>query len=131
MIGLDTNVLVRYLTQDDPAQSKKVNALVSDAMTHRRRLHLDGIVLCELVWVLRGAYKLDKSIVVDALDRILDSAQFSIDDRDAAAHALAAYRAESGDFSDYLLGYRNHKAGCDRTVTFDRSLKKSPLFSMA
>jgi predicted nucleic-acid-binding protein len=130
MIGLDTNVLVRYLTQDDPTQSKKANVLIAAAAATRRRLHLDVIVLCELVWVLRGAYKLDKATVVDALQRILESGQFSIEDRDASREALAAYRTGAGDFSDYLLGSRNQKAGCEHTVSFDRALKKSTLFSI-
>jgi predicted nucleic-acid-binding protein len=130
MIGLDTNVLVRYLTQDDAAQAKKANALVAEAVASRTRLHLEAVVLCELVWVLNGAYRVDKATIVETLSRILESAQFSVADRDLAMGALAAYRAGAGDFADYLLGGRNRDSGCQHTVTFDRSLKGSRLFSL-
>jgi predicted nucleic-acid-binding protein len=130
MIGLDTNVLVRYLTQDDPSQAKKANALIADARAKREKLHLDVVVLCEVVWVLRGAYELDKGAVCGALDGILDAALFSMDDRDVVRDALAAYRAGRGDFADYLVGARNRRAGCNTTATFDRALRGSELFSL-
>ncbi len=130
MIGLDTNVLVRYLTQDAPGQAEKANALVAAAEAKREKLHLDVVVLCELVWVLRGAYDLDKDAVCGALEKILAAAQFSINDRDHVREALAQYRAGGGDFADYLLGSRNRSAGCNATVTFDRALKGSPLFRL-
>ncbi len=130
MIGLDTNVLVRYLTQDDLSQAKKVNALIADARAKRQELHLDVVVVCEVVWVLRGAYDLDKETVCGALDKILDAALFSIDDRDLVRSALDAYRAGNGDFADHLLGSRNRRAGCSTTATFDRALKGSELFSL-
>jgi predicted nucleic-acid-binding protein len=130
VIGLDTNVLVRYLTQDEPGQAKKANALIAAAAAKREKLHLDVVVLCEVVWVLRGAYGFDKDTVCGALEKILAAAQFSIADRDRVREALALYRAEGGDFADYILGSRNRAAGCDVTATFDRALKGSALFHM-
>jgi predicted nucleic-acid-binding protein len=128
--GLDTNVLVRYLTQDDSSQAKKANALVESATARREKLHLDVVVLCELVWVLRGAYSFDKASVVGALEGILAAAQFSVGDRDLVRQALAAYREGRGDFADYVLGTRNRAAGCTTTVSFDRALKRSDLFQV-
>ena len=130
MIGLDTNVLVRYLTQDDAAQSRRVDTLVAQAVEAGARLHLDDIVLCELVWVLRGAYRFSKPTVASALDKIMSTALFSFDDRDLLRGALEEYREGSGDFADYVIGRRNIRAGCERTVTFDRSLTDSPSFSL-
>ena len=74
MTGLDTNVLVRYLTQDEPRQSRRANALVAEAAAGGDRLFVSAVVLCELVWVLRGAYSLEKAAVVSALERILSTA---------------------------------------------------------
>lgn len=128
MTGLDTNVLVRYLTQDDLAQARKANAVVDGAVGSGERLHLDVVVLCELVWVLRGAYEFGKQTVIEALAKILDAAQFSVEDRDLLREAVEAYRAGQGDFADYVLGLRNRKAGCGGTVTLDRSLKRNELF---
>ncbi len=130
MIGLDTNILIRYLTQDEPHQAAKANALVASALARHERLHLDSVVLCEVVWVLRGAYDFNKQIVADTLERILSAGQFSVDDRDLIREALAAYRAGPGDFADYVIGSRNQRAGCRSTRTFDRDLKRSSLFSL-
>lgn len=128
MTGLDTNVLVRYLTQDDPAQARKVNAIVSETVAAGERCFINGVVLCELVWVLRGAYKLDKATIVTALERILATVQFDIEDRDQAGLALEDYRPGRGDFADYLIGRRNQAAGCGETVTFDARLKGGRVF---
>ncbi len=128
MIGLDTNVLVRYLTQDDPAQARRANALVADALDRGERCRLDSLVLCELAWVLRGAYSYDKATVLDALERILATAQFDIGDKDLVRRALEDHRLGLGDFADYLIGHRNREAGCASTATFDRRLKSSAVF---
>ena len=67
-------------------------------------LHIDGIVLCETAWVLRTAYGLARGDVADALERILDTRQFAIEDRDSARQALDAFAEGRGDFADYLIG---------------------------
>jgi predicted nucleic-acid-binding protein len=130
MTGLDTNVLVRYLTQDDLAQARKANSVIDGAVASGERLHLDVVVLCELVWVLRGAYRFGKETVREAVAKILDAAQFAVEDRDLLREALEAYRSGQGDFADYILGLRNRKAGCSTTVTFDRALKTNELFTV-
>ena len=128
MIGLDTNVLVRYLTQDDPSQSRRANQFIADAAARGESLHLSAVVLCETVWVLRWAYRVGKSDILGSLTRVLDTAQFSIEDADACREALAEYADGQGDFSDYLIGARNRRVGCSATVTFDRKLRRSDLF---
>jgi predicted nucleic-acid-binding protein len=130
VIGIDTNVLVRYLTLDDAAQSRRVDAFIAQAVDAGTRLHLNDIVLCELVWVLRGAYRFSKPTVASALDKIISTALFSFDDRDLLRGALDEYREGTGDFADYVIGRRNTSAGCERTVTFDRSLAGSPSFAL-
>jgi predicted nucleic-acid-binding protein len=126
--GLDTNVLIRYLTQDHPGQAARANALIAAAAAKREKLYLDVVVLCETVWVLRGAYGLDKSTVAETMQKILGTAHFSVEDRDLVAEAVSAYQAGTGDFADHLLGARNRRAGCDTTLTFDRALRRSGLF---
>jgi predicted nucleic-acid-binding protein len=128
VIGLDTNVLVRYLTQDDPIQARRANAVVAAALEKGERCRLDSLVLCELVWVLRGAYGYDKATVVDTLERILMTAQFDIGEKDLVRRALEDHRLGSGDFADYLIGHSNREHGCASTATFDRRLKSSALF---
>jgi predicted nucleic-acid-binding protein len=74
MIGIDTNFLVRYLTQDDGSQARKVDAFLDSAIEEGTRLHVDDVVLCELVWVLRAAYRLGKPAISEALDRVISTA---------------------------------------------------------
>jgi len=130
MRGIDTNVLVRYLTQDDSAQASRVDRLFRTARVKGEPLHVDTIVLCEVVWVLRELYRYGKPDVVAALTKILDVIQFSIDDRDLMREAIGAYAAGRGDFADYVVGLRNKRAGCSETATFDRALDRSVLFAV-
>ncbi len=130
MTGLDTNVLVRYLTEDDPRQSRQAAALVAETVAAGERLFVSAVVLCELVWVLRGAYSLDRQTIAGTLDRILATAQLEIDQKDLVREALEDYRGGGGDFADYVIGRRAREAGCERTATFDRRLKPSRLFRL-
>jgi len=130
MKGVDTNVLVRYLTQDDASQARKASAVFERAMAAGERIHVDTVVLCELVWVLRTAYGHDRMTVAAILEKLLDAAQLSIEDRDRAREAARRFAAGPGDFADYVLGLRNRSAGCDTTLTFDRAHRQSDLFSV-
>ena len=128
MIGVDTNVLVRYLTQDDPVQARKVDTFVAAAIEGGDRLHVDDVVLCELVWVLRAAYRLGKPVIAAALDKVMSTGIFAFDDRELLRSALTDYLNGPGDFSDYVIGRRNTRAGCEYTVTFDRPLNRERSF---
>jgi predicted nucleic-acid-binding protein len=128
--GLDTNLLVRYLTQDDPAQARRANEWMDGALSQGEKCFLNQIVLSELIWVLRGAYEYGKDDLVMVLEKLLATAQFVVEDRDLVLEALADFLQGSGDFPDYLIGRRNKENGCTSTGTFDRDLKKSPLFTL-
>lgn len=123
MTGLDTNVLVRYLTQDDPGQSTKASAIIEGAATKGEKLLIHPVVLCELVWVLETAYDYRRSEVAAVLDRILRTAQVQIPDKEIVWIAFADYRSGKGDFADYLIGRANGSLGAAHTVTFDQTLK--------
>ena len=129
MKGLDTIVLVRFLTRDDPAQFDRVRRALESMESAGEPARVDGIVLCELAWVLASGYGLERAAIADALTGLLDAAAFEVDDRDLAREAVNRYRAGDGDFSDHLIGLRNQRAGCDRTLTFDRKLHRSPAFA--
>lgn len=128
MIGLDTNVLVRYLTQDDPAQAALVNALMERLVADGERAYVGRIVLCELAWVLAGPYRCDRKTVVTALESIVSTVQFEIDGRDAVLRALGEFRRGAADFADYLIGRTHQESGCGITVTFDRKLEGCDAF---
>lgn len=124
MIGLDTNVLVRYLTQDDPDQSPRANRLIEAQCSRHAPGRVALVALCELVWVLRGAYCYDKSLVVAVLEQILATVELEVEQEDLASRALSAYRRGAADFADYVIAYGNDAAGCDVTYSFDRNLGK-------
>jgi len=124
MIGLDTNVLVRYLTQDHAEQSVQANHLIESCCTRESPAMIATVVLCELVWVLRGAYKYEKHWVIRVLEQILCTEEFFIEDPHTAGSALAAYRRGPADFSDYVIICKNRSSGCQTTYTFDRKLAR-------
>ncbi len=124
MIGLDTNVLVRYLTQDDPEQSAQANHLIETKCTRHTPGRISLVVLCELTWVLGGAYRYEKQIVLQVLENILASVDLTVENEDIARSALAAFRWGEADFADYVITYSNYSAGCEVTYSFDRKLAK-------
>jgi predicted nucleic-acid-binding protein len=129
MRGLDTNVLVRFLTADEPAQSESARRLIETAEATDERLHVSTLVLAELVWVLRGGrYALSRNAVADAVEALLEANVFEIQDRDIVRSAVTDFRDGSADFSDYLIGEHDRRAGCTSTLTFDRRLAKAEGF---
>ena len=131
MIGLDTNVLVRYLTQDDPAQFLARAAAFIDAVSEREEQFLVNTpVLCELVWVLAAVYDYSREEIAQALEQIFTTAQFEIERLDEARQALGDFRSSKADFSDALIGRINRSLGAKHTVTFDRDLKAVETFRL-
>ena len=122
MIGLDTNVLVRYLAADDPAQTRTAVRIIEDARQKEEPLFLASVVLCETVWVLERSYHQRKEMIVSVLEQILDADLFVVERDDLVRHSLEEYRNGKGDFSDYLIGNIAREAGCSEIVTFDRML---------
>lgn len=121
MIGLDTNLLVRYLTQDDAAQSKRATRIIDSAIEAGEDLYLNHIVVCELTWVLARAYGYAKDELLGVLEMILAAGQFAFEDKDALWRALESFRGSRADFADCLIGVKNATAGCRTTVTLDRA----------
>ncbi|HVS01093.1 MAG TPA: type II toxin-antitoxin system VapC family toxin [Thermoanaerobaculia bacterium] len=129
MRGLDTNVLLRPLTQDDPSQASAVEAFFREVESRGERLFVSGIVLCETCWSLRG-FGYSRSEIASTLEKLLDTALFEIQDRELVRRALAQYRQGPADFADYLIGWQCRQAGCADTVTFDQKLGRAPGFSL-
>lgn len=129
MIGLDTNVLVRYLTQDDAEQSAQAVALIEGAASRGERLFISQIVLCEVVWVLRSAFRTARDELISVLEAIVATSQFVIQDAAVTRRALERFKAGDADFADYVMGENALAAGCKRVLTFDRKLLREPEFS--
>lgn len=129
MKGIDTNVLVRYLVQDEPLQGRKAAAFITKECSADSPGLINRVVLCELVWVLETAYRYPRSQVAQALDRILRTSQFEIEDHQEAWSGLREYQA-GGDFADALIAVVNRRLGCEYRVTFDRRAGRRSGFSL-
>ena len=125
MIGLDTNVLVRYFVQDDPVQAKLATQFIESECTTQQPGLISTIVLCELVWVFESAYRYEKSLICEVMERLLITAEFEIESTLQVRTALKEFQTGSADFSDCLIQHLNQARACDYTVTFDRKAAKN------
>ena len=130
MIGLDTNVLCRYLLADDPAQTRLATKVIDQALAAGTACYISKIVLCELVWVFESCTSLSRERIAETIDNLLHTEEIEIEDRDSVRRALALFQVGKADFADYLIGDCNLADGCERTVTFDRALKQAPGFEV-
>lgn len=120
MIGLDTNIVVRYLTHDDPVQTPAAVRLV-ESLSEASPGFLSLIVVAELVWVLESAYRFKKSEVEQVLATLLRSKELVIERAEVVAQALRRFSASRADFVDCVIERCGNAAECDYTVTFDRN----------
>lgn len=119
MIGIDTNVLIRHIAQDDPVQSSQATAFFQ-SLTPVAPGFISLIVLVEAVWVMQRAYKADRQQLVVILDTLLRTKELIVQDADIVWKALHRYTNSTADFSDCLIERLASEVGCQQTVTFDR-----------
>lgn len=130
MIGLDTNILVRLLIEDDPVQTPLVFRLLGEALASNEVCYVSDVALCELEWVLVSSYDASRSEVASAFQRLFDQPGFLFDDPQSLRRALNRYRLSRVEFSDLLLGGRGQACGVRTTYTFDRPLSRQDGFSL-
>lgn len=119
MIGLDTNVVVRYLTQDEPVQAALADRIF-EHLSESNQGFLSLVTLAEIDWVLRRAYRLDKAAVAAVLQGLLESAEIGLEKPDTVRRSLSRV-ALGAEFADALIRESCDEAGCDYTATFDRA----------
>lgn len=125
MIGLDTNVIVRYLVQDDPKQSKLANHFIENAIATKETLAISSITICEIVLVLERCYAIDRDELVNVLKKILLIQQIWVENDMIVRQALCDFEHHAGvDFSDCLIGRLNFSKECSFTYTFDKKAAK-------
>lgn len=130
MIGLDTNVVVRYLVQDDAAQSAAATRLMERALSAERPGLITTVTLCEIVWVLAECYGADRVRIGAVIEGLLASKQLIVEDADIVWNALGDWRGSSADFSDALIGRQVAARGGEKVVTFDRAASKLARFEL-
>lgn len=129
MIALDTNVLVRFLVEDDKAQSAKAAKLVARAVSEDEPLFVSDVVVCETVWVLSAAYRVPRAEIGEILGRLYVATHLRFHDVDRLARALEAFNAGKGDYADYVIREQARAVGCEEVATFDRVLLKETGFA--
>lgn len=120
MTGLDTNVLIRYLTQDDPIQSPKATGILERQLNQREPGFVNLVTVVETVWVLGSVYGLSDQEIADTVERMLQADTLVIQNEQQVFFAMTALRTGRGTFADALIGAVDTWAGCGRTLTFDK-----------
>jgi predicted nucleic-acid-binding protein len=131
MIGLDTNILVRYLTQDDPLQSHKAMELIERRLTEADPGFVSVVAMVEIAWVLERAYRLADADIAEAIERILQADALVVESEREVFIAMTALQEGRGTFAGALIGTLAASADCSGTLTFDRKALRLPGFALA
>ena len=131
MLGVDTNVLVRYLTRDDQPQYEKARRMIDREVAKGEPVLVSLLVLLETEWVLRSRYEMAKTDIVTAFSALLDTADLTFEDEPSVETAVYSWKDSAADFADCLIEARNRRLGCRATATFDvRALKLAGFISV-
>ena len=130
MIGLDTNILVRFITRDDGAQSRKADEIIA-GLTEEEPGFVSIVVMAELALVLERTYDYSNVEIASAIERMLQIEVLQIELEQEVLGAMVALKRGRGSFADALIGELGLRAGCRQTVTFDRKAAQLPGFALA
>ena len=131
MLGLDTNVLVRFLVRDHESQFERARRLIKREVDAKEKVLVSLLVLLETEWVLRSRYGMRKTQIVEVISGLLDAAELEVEDEPTVEEALYIWKDSVGDFADCLIGARHRRLGCRATATFDAKAVKLPGFVTA
>ena len=131
MLGIDTNVLVRFLVRDDEAQFEKARKLIRREVAAGRRVFVNQLVLMETEWVLRSRYAVPKNQIIEVISGLLDATDVQFEDEPSIEEALFMWKDAAADFADCLIGAKNRRMGCRATASFDVNASKLPGFLAA
>jgi predicted nucleic-acid-binding protein len=130
VIGLDTNLLVRYVVRDDVQQTASASRLIESRCRANDPGTVTLVVLCELVWVLDRGYGYARADIAGVLRRILSAGDLQVEHSELVWQALNLYEREKADFADYVIGLRNRDLKSEVTYTFDRRAAGNSLFKV-
>ena len=130
MIGLDTNVLVRFIAQDDAVQSRAATRLIERRPTVENPGHVNVVAMAQTAWVLQRVYGLSDKSLAATIERILQVDVLEVENQQQVFAAMLAVRTGRGAFADALIGALDANAGCSRTLTLDRKASRLPGFEL-
>lgn len=119
MLGVDTNVLVRYLVRDDQSQYEKARRSFNREVSAGEPVMVSLLVMLETEWVLRSRYELAKPDIIAAFSALLEASELAFEDEPCVEHAIYSWKDSMADFADCLINARNRRLGCRATATFD------------
>ena len=128
MIGLDTNVLVRFLVRDDEEQHRRAVDLLQRGAEEGETFFVGEVVLAEVVWVLVSRYRCRREEIAQVIRQLTEVQELSLESTDRVVRALRAFERGKGGFADYLIAERARVAGCSSVATFDRVLHEDSGF---
>jgi len=120
MIGLDTNILVRFIAQDHPTQTTAATKLI-DSLSPDVPGYLSLVVIAELIWVLQFSYRFKRREIEKVIERLLRSKELHLEQKETVAQALTKFRGSRADFADCLIDRCGRNAGCQNVLTFDKA----------
>jgi predicted nucleic-acid-binding protein len=131
MLGLDTNVLVRFLVRDDAAQYERARKLIKGEVDRGQQVFVSLMILLELEWVLRSRHAFSKAEILEVMSHLLDAAEICFEDESTLEEALFLWDDCSADFADFaccMIGAKHRLQGCRATASFDAKAIKLPMF---
>jgi predicted nucleic-acid-binding protein len=131
MIGLDTNILVRYITLDDPAQAARAAQIIERQLTPDQPGFVSLVTMVELAWVLESFYEFSDEQIIAAIERVLQIATLFVQSEREVYTAMIALETNTASFDDALIGALGRWAGCSSTLTFDRKAARLRDFQLA
>ena len=131
MLGIDTNVLIRFLVRDDKAQFERARKLIKRETSRGEPVFISQLVLLETEWVLRSRYGATKTEISTAISALLESREVQFEDESSVEQALFVWKDSTADFADCLINAHHRALGCRATATFDARALKVPGFIAA
>lgn len=131
MIGIDTNILVRHLTQDDPMQSRRATHLIERELTQDSPGFISLVTVVETVWVLRRSFRISDAAIAAILEQIIEVDNLIVQNEREVFAAMVALRTGEASFDDALIGALGAWAGCSTTLTFNRKASRLKDFQLA
>ena len=129
MKAVDTNVLVRFLVQDDETQAQIATSLLNDAETLKQPLFVSNVVVLELMWVLRSVYEVPREEILDSLNELLSMMALEFQDSLVVRDFVTSAQNNTYDLADLLISQVARGKGCATTLTFDKKAAKAPYFT--
>ena len=130
MIGLDTNVLIRYIMQDDIKQSPLATRIV-ESLTAESPGFVPLVAIVEMAWVLSSAYELSRSQLIEAFEALLRTKELVVERGETVWKGLRLLQRSGGDFADCLIACSAEAAGCAKTMTFNRGAARNGRMTLA